>query len=134
MARVNSLQDNKLKRPVQLFCFLLVTWGFYRHIVKLPDYVEETVFKPLIWIVPVVWLVLVKEKRKLTSIGWTKDNLFTGIYLGLGLGTIFAVEGLVLNIIKYNGINFSPSVIGYEGFIGAYFISISYGDIRRDGI
>lgn len=91
-----------LKRIIGLYTFILVTWGLYRYLFKLPDEVEEIVLKPLLWIIPTIILVK-RSKEKLSSLGWSTQNLFKSIYLGIGLGMVFAVEGFLANNLKYGG-------------------------------
>ena len=51
-----------------------------------------------------------KEKSKWSSLGLTGKNLFTSIYIGLGFGFVFALEGLAANAIKYGKFTFMPIV------------------------
>ena len=108
-----------IKHVFSLFCFIFAFWSLYRYFPEIfPQWLEELIFKPLIWLLPTFWLVRQVEKEKLVSLGLTKKNLFPAIYWGVGLGVIFAAEGLVTNILKYQGLhlpelNYSPlSLIG----------------------
>lgn len=89
--------------------YLLILWGFYRVLVTLPDEVEEVIVKPIIWLVPLIYL-LGKEKLNIASLGITFKNLFPSIYLSLGLGSIFVIEALVSNYFKYHGFNFGANI------------------------
>lgn len=104
MARIK-----RLKNAVLLFTFLLIFWGCYRLIFKLPDEVEELILKPIVWIIPVLYLVR-KEKENLESIGVTSKNLFPAIYSSLILGSLFVIEALVANYIKYGKFNFGANL------------------------
>jgi membrane protease YdiL (CAAX protease family) len=98
-----------LKNAISLFTFLLIIWGFFRLIFKLPDWVEEVIMKPLIWITPVLYLVR-RERSNLESIGVTSKNLFPAIYSSLTLGSLFAVEAIITNFIKYGQFNFAANL------------------------
>src|SRR5260221_3564999 len=98
-----------IKHITILATYILVVWVFYRFLVKLPDELEEVVIKPLVWLIPIYFLVS-KEKLGLTSLGITRKKLFTSIYLALALGMVFAVEGLVINVVKYGGLDFSANL------------------------
>ena len=95
----------ELRRVFRVFAFVFLIWGCYRFLIKLPDEVEELFLKPLVFLGPIFW-VLRREKRDLKSVGWSTDNFFRGMYLGIGLGMVFAAEGLLVNYIKYGGFNF----------------------------
>ncbi|HLD24883.1 MAG TPA: CPBP family intramembrane glutamic endopeptidase, partial [Patescibacteria group bacterium] len=49
-----------------------------------------------------------REKRQLTSLGFMSKNLFTSIYIGVGFGFVFALEGLAANAIKYGRLQIVP--------------------------
>lgn len=90
------------KYAVYLAVYLLIVWGFYRFLFKLPDEIEELVIKPLFWLVPVFYLVR-KEGQNLESIGITFKNLFPAVYYALGLGAFFVLEAVIVNFLKYGG-------------------------------
>ncbi len=96
----------ELRRVFWVFSFIFVIWGCYRFIFKLPDEVEELFLKPIVFLGPVFWVVLRKERKGLKSIGWSGKNFFKSMYLGIGLGMIFAAEGLLVNYIKHQGFDF----------------------------
>lgn len=90
------------KRAIGLSAYLLIIWGFYRFLVQLPEPIEEIFIKPIIWLLPVFYL-LHKEKKGIGSLGVTFKNLFAAIYYALGLGIIFVIEALIVNYVKYGG-------------------------------
>ncbi len=98
-----------LKNAILLFTFLLIFWGFYRLLFQFPDWVEEIVIKPVVWIVPVLYFIR-SERSKLESIGITFKNLFPSIYLSLILGSVFATEAVIINFIKYGHLNFGANL------------------------
>ncbi|MCL4387037.1 CPBP family intramembrane metalloprotease [Patescibacteria group bacterium] len=113
-----------IKHTTILATYLLIVWGFYRLLFfKLPEDVEELIIKPLVWLVP-VFILLRKEKLGLSSIGVTSKNIFPSIYLSLALGVVFAIEGFLINIIKYKGIDFSAN-IGNNPLLWALVISLA---------
>ena len=98
-----------IKHATILAAYLLIVWGFYRMLFRLPEEVEELFIKPILWLLPVAYLVR-KEKLGLSSIGITTKRLFPAIYVALGLGVIFAIEGVIVNFVKYEGIDFSANI------------------------
>lgn len=101
----------------RLWAWILLAWTLYRYFIRLPEWVDEFVFKPLVFVLPVVWYVLKKEKRALSSIGLTGSNFFKSVYIGLGFGAVFAIEGLIAHVIKYGQINVNPiAAFGQYGF------------------
>lgn len=90
------------KYAVSFAVYLLIVWGFYRFLFELPEPVEELFIKPLVWLLPVFYL-LRKERQGLDSLGITLKGLFPAIYYALGLGAFFVMEALIINFIKYGG-------------------------------
>lgn len=99
---------NSLEKTFHVWGWIVLAWALYRYFFRLPEWADEFVFKPLLFVVPVLWYVVAKEKRKLASIGITNKNLFTSIYIGLGFGFVFALEGIAANAIKYGKLSFIP--------------------------
>lgn len=102
------MKTKTLEPVYQLWGWILLTWSLYRYFFKLPEAVDEFIVKPLVFVFPVLWYVLKKEKRDLTTLGLTTKNLFTSLYVGLGFGFVFALEGIAANAIKYGKIQINP--------------------------
>lgn len=98
-----------IKNVTVYSAYLIVIWGFYRFLFQLPEQIEELVVKPVLWILPLVFLSR-KEGYGLTSLGFTFKNLFPAIYFSLGIGAIFVIEALVANYFKYGGINLGANL------------------------
>jgi len=89
--------------------YLIIIWAFYRFLFKLPDDIEELVVKPIVWIVPIIMLIR-KEGLGFGSLGFTFKNLFPSIYLSLGLGAVFVIEGIITNFMKYGSFHFGANI------------------------
>lgn len=112
-----------IKHSAILSAYLLIVWGFYRVLFKLPDEIEEVFIKPLVWLIPVFYFTN-KEKLNLGSLGITFKNFFPSVYLALGLGSIFVIEALISNFVKYNGFNFAAN-IGSTALLPALGVSLA---------
>lgn len=102
-------KEKALKNATILAAYLLIVWGFYRFLFKLPEEIEELVIKPIVWLLPVFYL-LRKERANLSSVGITTKNLFPAIYFALGLGAFFVIEALIINFVKHGGLNFNANI------------------------
>lgn len=98
--------------------WIVLVWAFYRYFFHLPEWADEFIFKPMVFALPVIWYVRSREKRGLSSVGLTGKNLFTSIYIGLGFGFVFAIEGLFANAIKYGKIEIMPIAAFQEYGLG----------------
>lgn len=102
------MKAKSLEPVYQLWGWILLVWSLYRYFLKLPEVIDEFIAKPLVFMAPVLWYVLKKEKRDLVSVGLSTKNLFTSLYIGLGFGFVFALEGLAANAIKYGRLQINP--------------------------
>jgi len=107
-----------------LFSLIFVLWSFYRYLPEPPLWVSELILKPLVWLGPTFWLVLKVERKPWTSLGLTGKNFTTAIYWGLGLGLVFALEGLVTHVLKYRGLSLVELNFGLGSFSGLLVISL----------
>lgn len=115
-----------LEPVYQLWGWILLGWSLYRYFVKLPEWADEFVFKPLVFVAPVLWYVITKERRPLSSIGITGKNFFQSIYIGLGIGFLFALEGIAANAIKYGRLNIVPiAAIQQYGLVALLGLSLA---------
>lgn len=116
-------KEAALKNATLLAAYLLLVWGFYRMLFRLPVEIEELFIKPVVWLAPIVYF-LRKEKAGISSIGITLKNLFPALYISLALGVLFALEGLLINLVKYEGIDFSAN-LGENPFMLALGLSLA---------
>lgn len=92
----------------QVWGWILIAWSLYRYFLRMPEWVDEFVAKPLVFIAPIVWFVQRVERRSLASLGLSTKNLFTNVYIGIGFGFLFAIEGIAANALKYGKLDFRP--------------------------
>jgi membrane protease YdiL (CAAX protease family) len=93
---------------IRIWAWILLAWSLYRYFFKLPEWADEFIFKPLVFVAPVIWYVRNKEKQGLATLGLTGRNFFTSVYIGLGFGIVFALEGLAAHAIKYGKLDVTP--------------------------
>lgn len=119
-------QQLGLSRVYQLWGWVLLIWSLYRYFLRLPEWVDEFIAKPLAFVAPVWWFVTRVEKRKLASLGLTGKNFFTSLYIGLGFGLVFALEGVAANAIKYGRLQINPiAAVGQYGLILILVLSLA---------
>ena len=101
-------QEVSVQNVFRLWAWILLAWSLYRYFFKLPEWADEFIFKPLVFVAPVVWYVRSKEKLSLETIGLTTRNFFNSVYIGLGFGIVFAIEGMVTHAMKYGKLDVNP--------------------------
>lgn len=94
----------------QFWAWQLLFWALYRYFFKFPEWVDEFIFKPIVFVVPVLWYVVKREKSSLASIGLTGGHFFRNLLIGLGVSAIFIGEGIMANIYKHGHLVLQPLV------------------------
>lgn len=124
MANKSSKNSESPTEPIlRVWAWILLAWSLYRYFLQLPEWVDELIFKPLVFVLPVIWYVRRIEKKSLKTIGLTTHNLFQSIYIGLGFGAIFALEGLVAHALKYGKLDVNP-IAAFEQY-GFFLLFLS---------
>ncbi len=89
---------------------IVIIWAMYRAYIRAPEWMDELVAKPFVFLGPVIYFVLVKEKRTLITLGLVKTKFMRDVYLGLGFALLFTVEGIIVNLAKYGGLSILPKI------------------------
>ena len=100
--------SGSLEPIYQTWAWVLLMWSLYRYFLHLPEWFDEFVAKPIVFIGPVLWYLKNKEHRTIESIGITGKNVLNSIYIGLGFCMVFAMEGIAAHAIKYGKLDVSP--------------------------
>ena len=93
----------------QFWAWQLLAWSLYRYFFRFPEPIDEFLVKPLVFVLPVLWFVLKKEKRGIGTIGITSKNFLQSVLIGCGFGLLFAGEAILANIFKYGSLTLTPT-------------------------
>ncbi|OGG00534.1 hypothetical protein A2Y99_04175 [Candidatus Gottesmanbacteria bacterium RBG_13_37_7] len=93
---------------VWFIIFLL--WSIYRVNFFRPEWIDELLVKPIIYVFPIIYIVRIKEKLKFKELGLISSlkDVFVDIFIGVIIGILFAFEGLYSNYVKYGRFSFLP--------------------------
>ena len=85
-------------------------WAIYRAYFFLPDWIDELIIKPLVFTLPVLFVVKFREQNDLSTLGLKPQvkDLFFDLYIGVAIGILFALEGLLANYLKHGQFSFTP--------------------------
>jgi len=117
-----SIPRSNLERIYTIWGIILILWSIYRAFFNLSEAADEFIVKPLIFLTPVFISVLGFEKETLVSIGLTAGKFVRDIYLGVGFGALFAIEGLVTNMVKHGTISLAPAIAVDLPTLSAYLL------------
>ena len=115
-----------MKRHVFIvWFFIFLVWAFYRANFFNPDWMDEFIIKPLVFILPVIVVNFFVERQGWAGIGLRMPfkSLLVDGYIGVVLGVLFAVEGMIANLVKYQTFTFTPIFeIARSGGIGMFLL------------
>ncbi len=91
------------QKALNLWAIILIIWSIYRANVKMPEWFDEFIAKPLVFILPVFYYIKNVDKKELLSSLWIKPKRFINdLLLGLSIGGIFFATALFANFIKFH--------------------------------
>ena len=105
-----------------LFLYILITavWAGYRYFFVLPEWVDEFIAKPIIYLVPVLFVSLSLEKNSIESLGITRHKYWLYALMGLGLGLLLLFESVLTRYFKNGSVqllSFTPPSLVLNLFI-----------------
>ncbi|HUV46727.1 MAG TPA: CPBP family intramembrane glutamic endopeptidase [Candidatus Bathyarchaeia archaeon] len=113
------------------FFYLLIVWGVYRFYTDFSEPWDELVFKPLLWLGMIIFLVLRLEKRKLRSLGIVFKKPLKNIFLGLGVGILITSQYLFALAIKGGRIMFNPQNLKLTNLFLYFFVCLSTAAVEE---
>ena len=113
-----ELKQKSTEWIFQFWAWQLLFWALYRYFFHLPEWADEFVFKPLVFVLPVLVYVLKKERLSLVTIGVTQKNLKRNFLFGLGMGVIFFLEGIGVNVAAHGSIQLQQLTATAEYSLG----------------
>lgn len=103
-------KNHFIEKIYTVWGIILILWSLYRWQVRLPEWIDELLIKPLLFVLPVILFVYLYEKKPLTSLGLSFTAFVRDLYIGFGFGVLFAVEGIAANLIKHGTISLAPVI------------------------
>ncbi len=114
-------KSSPTQKALNLWAIILIIWSVYRAYFKMPDWFDEFIAKPLVFVLPVYFYIKKIEKKNFfegVSLK-TKSIVSDGLF-GLSVGIIFFVSAILANFIKFKQISF----FGQTGFTAQGIIPI----------
>ena len=96
-----------LQKALNLWAIILIIWSIYRSQMRMAEWFDELIAKPLIFIVPVyLYIKKVEKSNFFSAISLRRKSIYSNIILGLFAGVIFFTTIVVANLIKTGRIIF----------------------------
>lgn len=95
------------QRALNLWAIILIIWSVYRANLKLPEWFDEFIAKPFVFIFPVYYYIVNIEKKKFFDALWIKPRkVLSDLTFGLGIGGIFFLTAIFANSLKFKKLFF----------------------------
>jgi membrane protease YdiL (CAAX protease family) len=96
-----------LQKALNLWAIILIVWSVYRANLRMPEWFDEFIAKPLVFILPVFYYIKNIEKKKILEVLWIKPNkVIPDFLLSLGIAFVFFITAFFANLLKYKKIIF----------------------------
>ena len=99
------MKDKKVtptQKALNLWAVILIVWSVYRTYFKLPEWFDEFVAKPLVFVLPVYFYIRNFElKPFFESIYLTRANLFNNVKIALGIGVLLTGSAVAANYFRH---------------------------------
>lgn len=91
------------QKALNLWAIILIAWSIYRANIKMPEWFDEFIAKPLVFILPVYYYIKnVDKKDFFSSLLFKPKELKKDLLLGLGIGSIFFITAIFANFVKFH--------------------------------
>ncbi|MDP3973947.1 MAG: type II CAAX endopeptidase family protein [Candidatus Daviesbacteria bacterium] len=106
-------------RWIFLYLLTFILWAIYRFFEQFPTWVDEMIFKPVLKFAPIIYTVFILEKKGWVSLGFSQKNLWTNIFLGIGLGLALIIIRIIAKDFVSGDLTINPLNLTYAGFVVA---------------
>lgn len=92
-----------LQKALNLWAVILIAWSIYRTYFKLPEWFDEFIAKPLVFVLPVIYYIKKIDKKDVLSslyLSLKPKKLFQDFLYAIGIATIFFVIASLTYFIK----------------------------------
>lgn len=103
------MKTSPIERTLNIWAVILIVWSIYRANLRLPEWFDEFIAKPMIFVLPIYYYITKKEKNNFfAEMNWKLKFNKNDYLLGIGLGAIFFVAASLGNLVKSGKIVFFP--------------------------
>lgn len=91
------------QKALNLWAVILIIWSIYRSQVTMPEYFDEFIAKPLVFVLPVyLYIRKVEKKDFFAALDIKSTSAFRNVTIGLLIGLVFILSAFFANFIKFN--------------------------------
>lgn len=90
------------QRALNVWAIVLIIWAIYRAKFRMPEWFDEFIAKPAVFILPVYYYIRQVEKQPFFSgISLKLKLIFSDLFLAFTVGGVFIISAILANFIKF---------------------------------
>ncbi len=94
-------EKTNLQKALNLWSVILIVWAIYRAKLRMPVWFDELVAKPLVFVLPVFWYILKKEKKNLLNgLDFRPKKIISDLFTGLIIGFFVILIPILIHFLK----------------------------------
>lgn len=117
-----------VQRALNLWAIILIIWAVYRAKFRLPEWFDEFIAKPLVFIFPVYYYIRRIEKKSFfTSVDLKFKIGISDFFVSLVIGGIFSFSAVLANVLKFKKLVFFQHGVSLESILLMVGIALATG-------
>jgi len=126
--RAGKKNKSSLTGILTMYAVIFLLWTGYRIFFRLPEWVDEFVAKPILWISP---LILFQKKLLTQMVKSLKINVSYNILFGLSIGIVYFFLYILFVSYQFGLPTFNPMHFSFKGIYLQLIIALSTGFIEE---
>jgi len=116
------MKDKKVtptQKALNLWAVILIVWSIYRTYFKLPEWFDEFIAKPIVFVLPVLFYIRSIEKKEIFSslfINKNFKNFIKEFFISFGIGLILLTTALLSVYLKFKKVILFGHFPGFNQF------------------
>lgn len=103
------------QRALNLWAIVLIIWSIYRVKVKMPEWFDEFIAKPSVFILPVLYYIKRYEKTDIRSaIGFKSKSLKNDMIMGIFIGIILVASAVLAYFLRTHTLKLPQLTVRWE--------------------
>ncbi|MBI2641504.1 CPBP family intramembrane metalloprotease [Candidatus Roizmanbacteria bacterium] len=116
------------QRALNLWAIVLIIWAIYRAKFKMPEWFDEFIAKPSVFILPVYYYVTKVEKKAfLEAINLKLKFILSDLMVAFSIGGVFVLSAILANFIKFKKFIFLQQTFNPQDVLLIVAIALATG-------
>ncbi len=118
------------QKALNLWAVILILWSIYRTYFKLPEWFDEFIAKPLVFVLPVFIYIKWVEKKEFFSSLYLNKNLkvfLKEFFISLGIGLLLLLTALIAIYLKFKKVGQFGHFFGFNQLALIFITALATG-------